>query len=566
MRNPRINKRRIKEAVDTLHERGISKPKVREIAEEAGVSTGTAHRYMGELSEESVPAEIQQEIAAGAELPQFDPSLRLPGEELPEARRPGERTINAKFEGHCSKCYLPIHKGDPALYDPHAPKGQKVRHHPGSCPDEGEFTGEGESQPDDHERSDPPPTEREPKPSKQGEPQPSETPPEPRPDGAGEDDFTPYSYVDAQDGALRESLQKLDVFAAQNFQSIQEHTRQLDAHTVKLQTHETSIDTIGTEVSMQKRALETARSSFDALGTRVTKLEKKVGKLSRGSGGTIKIEVGEVTVELGQGETLHAQAEKAAKILKTLHVLWLCGPTGSGKTHLAAQLATILSARAFAPYSCTQGMTEGQLLGRLGFDNIFLSTPFVDCYENGGLVLLDEYDALNDNVRLVTNSAIANEILSLPNRIDNPIADRHPDFLLVIGTNTWGYGSDDFYTGRDTIDGATQDRFALAKILLDYDPLLETSIPGFEDFDPAPIYEVDSPVKSIPTHAERLPHVLEKIRHNTRTHLMQQEVSTRTKINAAKLRDAGFDTRQILEIFFTGWAAPDVNKAIEGTR
>jgi MoxR-like ATPase len=270
-------------------------------------------------------------------------------------------------------------------------------------------------------------------------------------------------------------------------------------------------------------------------------------------------------VELGEGETLHAQAEKAAKLLKTLNVLWLCGPTGSGKTHLAAQLCKILDCRAFAPYSCTQGMTEGQLLGRLGFDNIFLSTPFVDCYENGGLVLLDEYDALNDNVRLVTNSAIANEILSLPNRIDNPQATRHEDFLLVIGTNTWGYGSDDFYTGRDTIDGATQDRFALAKILLDYDPLLETSIPGFEDFEPADLYDNKVNVERVPTDVAKLPQVLEDLRANARAHQMQQEVSTRTKINAAKLRDsAGLNTREIVEIFLTGWTERDVNKILDG--
>jgi energy-coupling factor transporter ATP-binding protein EcfA2 len=587
VRNPKIHKQRIKEAVDNLRNQGVSSPTVREVAEEAEVSTGTAHRYLGELNDEN-PQDALNALAGSAspeEIAEIEDAAAQQAAQTwettePKARpkQPGEREITAKFNSTCSECGEHISKGEQVLYNPTGRRGQKVRHKPGQCPNQPQAQDEGDE-----------PTQDEGEPtqdagSQSGKGQPSDTNGQPgnqdapsgetqapspteRPEGAGDDDFTPFSYVDPNLADIREvaasqaaTLQSVAKVATQNLNTIQEHTSKLTAH-------ESSIDTLASEQELQKKALQTAKVQFDALETRTEKLEKKVGRLSQGRGGNITITVGEVTVELGDGETLHAQAEKAAKILKTLKVLWLCGPTGSGKTHLAAQLAKILNCRSFAPYSCTQGMTEGQLLGRLGFDNIFLSTPFVDCYENGGLVLLDEYDALNDNVRLVTNSAIANAVLSLPNRIENPQAERHEDFLLVIGTNTWGYGSDDFYTGRDTIDGATQDRFALAKILLDYDPLLEATIPGFDDYDPADIYSPPNHINGNVTNSpEALPQALEQIRSNTRRHQFQQEVSTRTKINSAKLRDAGFSTVEILEIFFTGWAERDVRKALEGVR
>ena len=66
----------------------------------------------------------------------------------------------------------------------------------------------------------------------------------------------------------------------------------------------------------------------------------------------------------------------------------------------------------FGFISCSAGMSESQLLGRMvptgaqgQFE--FLGTQFLDCFENGGVFLFDELDAADSNVLLVINAALA---------------------------------------------------------------------------------------------------------------------------------------------------------------
>ena len=64
-------------------------------------------------------------------------------------------------------------------------------------------------------------------------------------------------------------------------------------------------------------------------------------------------------------------------------------------------------------------MSESQLLGRSlptgdAGQFTFCCTPFLDCYENGGLFLFDEIDAADPDVVLVVNSALANGHLNIP--------------------------------------------------------------------------------------------------------------------------------------------------------
>src|SRR5262245_10368722 len=134
----------------------------------------------------------------------------------------------------------------------------------------------------------------------------------------------------------------------------------------------------------------------------------------------------------------------------------LVGPAGSGKTHLAEQVAKALGLP-FAFIACSAGMSEGQLLGRLvptgeagKFE--YLISEFVRCYENGGVFLFDEIDAADSNTLLVLNSALANGRMALPNRPEKPFADRHPDFVCFAAANTFGTGADRMYVGRNQLD------------------------------------------------------------------------------------------------------------------
>ncbi len=185
----------------------------------------------------------------------------------------------------------------------------------------------------------------------------------------------------------------------------------------------------------------------------------------------IKIgEAKEVTIE----ETMHKVFKQALTRLNINKLLMIQGPTGSGKTHLSEQLAKALDLP-FGHISCTAGMSEAHITGRMTADGSFVSTEFIEAYENGGVFLFDEVDAADPNVLLLINSAIANGRLSVPNRKEKTYAVKHENFYLVCAANTWGHGSFE-YSGREILDKAFLDRFNLSKVAVDYDQELELKL------------------------------------------------------------------------------------------
>jgi hypothetical protein len=67
--------------------------------------------------------------------------------------------------------------------------------------------------------------------------------------------------------------------------------------------------------------------------------------------------------------------------------------------------------------------------------------------------------------------------VSVPNRMENPIAKKHKDFYCILAGNTWGSGSVE-YQGREMQDMAFLDRFKLCRIFINYDKNIEQSISG----------------------------------------------------------------------------------------
>ena len=77
------------------------------------------------------------------------------------------------------------------------------------------------------------------------------------------------------------------------------------------------------------------------------------------------------------------------------------------------------------------------------------------CYEHGGVFLLDEIDACDSNTLLAINLAIANGYCNVPNRHGNPVAHRHPNFIVIATANTLGRGATRSYAGRNQLDEAS---------------------------------------------------------------------------------------------------------------
>lgn len=151
-----------------------------------------------------------------------------------------------------------------------------------------------------------------------------------------------------------------------------------------------------------------------------------------------------------------------------LNVL-LVGPAGAGKTHLCEQVAQALG----LPFHFTGAVaSEFKLLGFKTATGEYSRTPFRDAYENGGVFLWDEMDGSSPSAMLAFNAGLANGQQDFP---DSCIR-RHDKFRAIASANTFGRGADRQYVGRNQLDAASLDRFAVVE--MDYDEQLERALFG----------------------------------------------------------------------------------------
>ena len=147
----------------------------------------------------------------------------------------------------------------------------------------------------------------------------------------------------------------------------------------------------------------------------------------------------------------------------------LVGPAGGGKTTCCEKVAEILDLK-FYPMSVGPQTTKSDLLGFVDAVGKYHSTPLRDAFENGGLLLLDEVDAANAGVLTIINALLANGYCSFP----DGVIKRNEKFRCICACNTYGRGADRQYVGRNQLDAATLDRFAVVDF--DYDEELERAI------------------------------------------------------------------------------------------
>jgi cobaltochelatase CobS len=254
-----------------------------------------------------------------------------------------------------------------------------------------------------------------------------------------------------------------------------------------------------------------------------TKVEYHV---KRFDGSTVKVD-GHVRPEF---KTILRDAAAGVNIL-------LVGPAGCGKTHIAKQCAKALD-RPFASVSCTAGMSEAAFKGRqLPVDNgnfRYIESDFVRLYRNGGIFLIDEADALDGNVAMTLNNALAGDGFNNELIMGDTWVPRHPDFVCIAAANTFGTGANAIYAGRERLDGAFLDRFLAGRIALDYDRELER-------------LAVDG----------RLLKWGWDVRKNITDNRIHKVLSTRFLIDATKLLTVGATHSEMVDRFFADWKSDD---------
>lgn len=291
-----------------------------------------------------------------------------------------------------------------------------------------------------------------------------------------------------------------------------------------------------------------ARKQIMDLCLRLAEMQRLVKDLEDRTPRSLVVQVsGHEPVELN--ERTHPALAEILELFALRKNVFMPGPAGCGKTHLAAQVAKAFGLR-FAAISCTAGMSESQLVGRLvprgksgAFE--FVGTEFLDCYENGGVFLFDEIDAADPNVLLIVNSALANGHMTVPSRPEKPTATRHPDFRCIAAANTFGRGADRQYVGRSQLDESTLDRFRIGTVPLDYDRELEAELwrvrTGGQFID-----ELES---------------LWSIRVNMTANRLERVLSTRFLLDAADVITAGKPLDYVLSKLFAGWREDEIRKA-----
>lgn len=247
------------------------------------------------------------------------------------------------------------------------------------------------------------------------------------------------------------------------------------------------------------------------------------------------------TVHKVEGFT-HAALAKTVKLASVRQNILLVGSAGCGKTALAHQVADALGL-SFAMTSCSGGMSENQLTGWLlpiesGGKFAYVPAAFVKAYEFGGVFLLDEIDAADENTLLVINAALANGHMHVAQRHESPIIKRHADFVCIAAANTYGHGADMIYAGRNKLDGATLDRFRAGIVKMDYDPVLEMNI-------------VDAQVLSWGC----------AIRSAISQYKLRRVMSTRVMLDFTKQKQAlGFGISDFEESYFADWTRDELAK------
>jgi len=181
-------------------------------------------------------------------------------------------------------------------------------------------------------------------------------------------------------------------------------------------------------------------------------------------------------VRAKKGEVFHAQFERICKYLMKGHAIYLHGPSGTGKSFVAKQIANVFGLTFYLINSVTQ---EHKITGYSDAAGVFHSTQFTEAFTKGGVLLIDEIDASVPEVLMILNEALANGRIC----VDGKLLEAHPDFKCITAGNTLGGGASETngveYTARYPLDPASLDRFKF--IYFDYDRNIEATFDGVSD-------------------------------------------------------------------------------------
>jgi hypothetical protein len=280
-----------------------------------------------------------------------------------------------------------------------------------------------------------------------------------------------------------------------------------------------------------------------AFGSETEKLADKVDKKINSLQRPIKVFIEDVEVKNVSG-LKHKQFPFVLECLKLFKRVWLCGPSGTGKSHLIEQCAKALGFstddKNYEYLKGSAGVTESHMTGRMTFDGTFIDGSVSRAFRDGSFLCLDEFDGFDANAGLVFNSVLDNQgVLATPNDKENPFARKHDDFHVAVASNTWGDGNDFNFAGRGQLDLATLDRLQAVKVYVDYDKNIERALAG---------------------NYTNMADCLWSLRERCNKNHVRRTISTRLFLDGQKWMLAGKSNSKLLDIITTGWTKEELDK------
>mgnify|MGYP001086386758 CR=1 FL=1 len=211
-------------------------------------------------------------------------------------------------------------------------------------------------------------------------------------------------------------------------------------------------------------AKATAEQVYDSILPELKrKVYEEIGVIPR------KIVIETPEYEYSTTSVLHEMFENVFKLVHAGIPVFLTGPAGSGKNHLAMDVANAMK----IDFRFNNALTsEYALTGFIDANGRLHETEFRRAWVNGGLWFGDEIDASTPEVAVKLNAALSNGYAEFPDGTHKI----HENTRIIVAGNTFGTGGDIEYTGRFQLDAATLDRFAIVHI--DYDKNVEIAISG----------------------------------------------------------------------------------------
>ena len=158
---------------------------------------------------------------------------------------------------------------------------------------------------------------------------------------------------------------------------------------------------------------------------------------------------------------------------------YLWGPSGTGKSYMIKQVASILGLN----YRKAGKITEPySILGYNDPQGIYQITPSFIAALYGELLFLDELDNGNPDTQVVLNDLYSELLNKLENKNEpcevtfgtDVLVDIHPNFRMISAGNTSGEGENPAFSSRGKFDESVMER--MSPIYIDYDNSVEERI------------------------------------------------------------------------------------------